>query len=555
MVGRWLEAAGGVAGGLAIFLFGLEILTDGLQRVAGSRLRYWLGVLTTNRFRGVLSGTAVTALIQSSSLTTVMVVGFVTAGLLTLPQAVGVILGANLGTTITAQLIAFPVVRMAYVIVSVGFILRLVRRREHLHHAGTVLLGVGLIFLGMKVMGDMTAILQDSAVFRDWMAGLDHRLLGLLVGAVITAVVQSSTATTGVSIMLAQQGAISLEAGIALVLGATLGTCATALLAAIGRPTVAVRAAAAHIVIKVVGVGLWIGFIPELAWLAAGSAASLPRQLANAHTLFHVSVTAVLIWFAGPLVALITRLVPARPETKEVPISLHLDPLFLGTPDLALAQAGRELLRLGDAVRTMMAAANQALLHGNAALLATIRHEDGRVDALHRAIISFLREIARREPSSPAIHRRLARTTAIANALESLGDLIEKIQLPLAEKLAQRHLTVNAETAAKLECLLADVAVDLDAALTCMRDGDRTGAASLLQEQRLLMELAAEAQRRIATRLVSDDPDRIELFRLESDIVESARLCHHYVRRLAQVVIDGLAAREVVIAPPAAPRP
>ncbi len=258
----------GLCGGLALFLYGMHELSDGLQAAAGERMKALLGKVTSNRFVAALTGAIVTAVIQSSSVTTVLVVGFVSAGLMSLTQSVGVIMGANVGTTITAQLVAFQVTQLAWLMVAVGFALASLSRRDQFRHSGTMLLGLGLLFLGLDQMSSATSPLQTYPLFLQLLRTLNHPVSGILIGAVFTALVQSSSATTGVVVMLASQGFLSLEAGIALAIGANIGTCVTAVVAAIGKPVDAVRVAVVHVLFNVLGALLWVGFIDQLADLA-----------------------------------------------------------------------------------------------------------------------------------------------------------------------------------------------------------------------------------------------------------------------------------------------
>ena len=226
----------GLLGGLAIFLFGLEQLTDMLKATAGDRMRNVLAQVTTNRFKAALAGGFTTAVIQSSSVTTVLVVGFVSAGLMSVQQSIGVIMGAEIGTTVTAQIIAFRVTEYALVAVICGFVLQFFFKDARTRRYGTMILGLGLVFFGMNLMGDATRPLRDYQPFIDLLAQMDNAVLTVLLSAGFTALIQSSSATTGVIIVLGSQGLISLEQGIALVFGANIGTCVTALLASIGKP-------------------------------------------------------------------------------------------------------------------------------------------------------------------------------------------------------------------------------------------------------------------------------------------------------------------------------
>ena len=318
-----------LGGGLALFLYGMSKMTEALRTVAGGGMKTLLARLTTNRFTAALAGIIITAVVQSSSVTTVLVVGFISAGLLTLSQSIGVILGASVGTTVTAQIVAFKVTKYALVLIGIGFLLELTARSEKVKHYGILLMGLGLIFFGMELMSQATYPLRTYAPFIELMQSLKNPLLGILIGTVFTAIVQSSSATTGVVIVLAGQGFISLNAGIALVFGANVGTCITALLATIGKPREAIRAAVVHVVYKTTGVLIWLPFIAQLAATVtsispsapelegtARLAAESPRQIANAHTLFNVANLLLFIWFTPLLAKIARRVVPDRPEPE-----------------------------------------------------------------------------------------------------------------------------------------------------------------------------------------------------------------------------------------------
>ncbi|MCP4040832.1 MAG: Na/Pi cotransporter family protein, partial [Gammaproteobacteria bacterium] len=227
---KWGQMAMTLFGGLAIFLYGMELMTDSLKAVAGDRMKTILEKLTTNRFAGVVTGAGVTAVVQSSSVTTVIVVGFVTAGLMNLSQAIGVIFGANIGTTITAQIVAFKVTKYALLMVSVGFLMMMVSKKEHIKHWGAMLMGLGFVFFGMSVMSGAMKPLRSYQPFLDMMTQMENPLIGILIAAAFTGLIQSSSATTGIVIVMATEGLVTLPAGIALAFGANVGTCVTAML-------------------------------------------------------------------------------------------------------------------------------------------------------------------------------------------------------------------------------------------------------------------------------------------------------------------------------------
>ena len=314
-----------LTGGLALFLFGMDQMGEALRLVAGDKMRQILGKLTTNRVMGLVTGAVVTAIIQSSSVTTVMLVGFVTANLMSLSQAIGVILGADIGTTITAQIVAFPIKKYALLLVAVGFLMTFTSKKEDVRQYGALIMGLGMIFFGMAVMSGAMKPLRSHQPFIDLMQNVSNPLVGILISTAFTALVQSSSATMGIVIVLASQGLISLEGGIALALGANIGTCATAGLAAIGKPREAVRVAVAHVAFKIVGVLLIVWFIPPFADLVRGVspasehlagmdrlAADTPRQVANAHTLFNVGIAFLFLPFAGVFARFSEWVVPDR---------------------------------------------------------------------------------------------------------------------------------------------------------------------------------------------------------------------------------------------------
>ncbi len=289
----WFQLGMGLFGGLALFLAGLDMLSDGLKKAAGETLKTLLSRLTTNRFMGTITGAFVTGVLNSSSVTTVLVVSFITAGTMTLSQSVGVIMGANIGSTVTAQLLAFNLSAYALLPVAIGFFMTFTGKQEKIKYYGMMLMGIALVFFGMGIMSDAMVPLRSYEPFIEFLKTMESPLIGLLAGALFTGLVQSSAATVGIAIAMASEGLLSLPAGIALALGANIGTCVTVMLAALGKPVEAVRAAIVHIMFNVLGALLWIMFIPQLAEIAvmlspgaastASAAELVPRQIANAN--------------------------------------------------------------------------------------------------------------------------------------------------------------------------------------------------------------------------------------------------------------------------------
>ncbi len=537
-----------LGGGLALFLFGMRQMTESLKTVAGTGMKNLLARLTANRFTAALAGAIITAVIQSSSVTTVLVVGFVSAGLLNLSQSIGVILGANVGTTITAQIIAFKVYQYGLLMIAAGFFTEILARREYLRQWGAALMGLGLIFFGMELMSIGTNPLREWPPFINMMQGIENPLLSVAIGAAFTAIVQSSSATTGIVIVLASQGIISLDTGIGLIFGSNIGTCITAFISAVGRPREAMQAAWAHVIFNVTGVLLWVFFIPQFADLVrsispvsqaiqgmAGNAADTARQIANAHTIFNVANLLLFIGFTGPLSRLVTRIVPERPKPIGIQ-PLYLDDIYLEQPAMALDQVRRELVRLGGLVRDMLAHSLHVTASGTEDEVARLERADDDVDTLYRESIRYLGKLSQgnlvqKQP------QQLSDFVGIANYLENVGDVIEKDLLAVARKRLRNGTTISPSTSAKLKPLDETVFEAFDKALTSLATSDRDDAVEAIESKQIVNDLAQEATAHLAKRLVANEPGRLEAFHIETEIIESYRRINVYSRRIAKLCL------------------
>ncbi len=527
----------GLLGGLAIFLLGMEQMTEALKVVAGDRLRGILLRLTKNRFVGMATGAGITAVIQSSSVTTVLVVGFITSGLMSFEQSLGVILGANIGTTITAQIVAFKVTSYALLAVAIGFGVTFLSKDGAKRAMGSALLGLGLVFLGMTMMGDAMSPLRSSERFLDAMVSLENPLLGVAVGALFTALVQSSSATTGIVIVLAQQGLITLDTGIALILGANVGTSITAILAALGKPREAMRAATAHTLFNVGGVVVWIPLVGVLAWAVSSLGGGTAREIANAHTVFNVVNAALAVGFIPQLARLVQRLVPDRPEGVEAAIrARYLDKTLLRTPTLALDRARLELLRMADRVRAMLADILPAVLYGTRWALQEIESRDDEVDALHGHIIGYLGEISQTRLSESSTEELIGLIEA-TNDLEAIGDLIETNLVNLGLQRIEQGLTVSPATREVLTGLHAAVSEALDLAMLALtqKNVDAGRRASKMKKHISSLERAASLHQ--TERLMADAPDRIATYRLEVDVIAVLKRVYYFARRIARLSV------------------
>jgi len=540
----------GLFGGLALFLYGMDMMADALKAVAGERMKDILAKLTTNRFMGAVTGAFVTAVINSSSVTTVLLVGFITAGLMSLSQSIGVIMGANIGSTVTAQLIAFKVSEAALLMIGVGFVMLFVSRIERIRQYGGMLMGLGLVFLGMGIMSETMAPLRTYEPFLTVMAHLQQAWIGILVGTVFTALIQSSAATTGIVIVLASQGLINLPTGIAVAFGANIGTCATALLAAIGKPREAVRAALAHVLFNVAGVLLFVGLIDQLAqvveWISptypdlsgnARQAAEVPRQIANAHTLFNVTNTVVFIWFTGQFARVVEWLVPDRPLGEEALVvrPKYLDEELLATPSLALDRARLEVLHMGELVQDMMSRILPAILMGSKETLRSVERMDDDVDTLHGHIIIYLGKISRLALTEHQTQELMGLMEAV-NDLENIGDVIETNLVVLGRERIDQGVSISQPTREVLAGLHSAVTKAVMSAVQAVSQKNELAGRSVTAMKQEISRIADSAAAHEAQRLVAAEPNRIPAYAIEIDIIEKLKRIYYFAKRMAKTV-------------------
>jgi phosphate:Na+ symporter len=423
----WSAVFLGLLGGLALFLIGMDQMTDALKALAGHRLQRILRRLSGNRVSGAITGTVTTAALQSSSITTVLTVGLVSAQMLSVTQAASVIIGANLGTTITAQIIALNVSELSLGLIAVGALLWLFVSNRTWKTSGQALAALGLVFLGLKVMGDAMLPLASYQPVIDLLSGSTNPLIALAAGAVVTALIQSSSATTGVVIAISAAGLIDLPTGVAIILGANIGTCVTALLAAIGKGRLALRTAVIHVLVNLIGALFWLVFLRFLVdivqWINP-SEVTTPRQLANAHTLFNVFNTIVFLLLLTPLVALATRLVPDRRSEPLPGPGDFLDVSAVGTAALGLPAAAKETAQMGVRTKQFF---DEAYANALDAPVSQAMSDDElearkqRLRAQHRAIVGYLAELSH-SARDDVQSRRLLATMSEADELAHLAD-------------------------------------------------------------------------------------------------------------------------------------
>lgn len=535
----------GLFGGLAIFLFGMDLMTSALKRAAGDYMKEILGRLTRNRLMGVSVGALVTGIVNSSSVTTVILVGFISAGLLSMAQSISVIMGANIGSTVTAQILAFKVTQFALPMITVGFAIAALANHSVWHEYGRVLLGFGLVFFGMGLMSDSMAPLRSYPPFIDFIASLSNRYVAILAGALFTAVIQSSAATTGVVIVLAGQGLMSLETAIALALGANIGTCATAGLAVIGKPREAMRAALVHVLFNIAGVLVWIQLIPQLAVLArlvSPSAdtlsAAMPRQIANAHTIFNVANTLLFIGFTTQIARFVEWLVPDRPlSDQELLPPRFLDTSLLSTPSIALDNARFEIGRLGEYIHDMLQKALPAAVSRSLRDLDALAEMDKAADDLHREVITYLGKISLTSLSSEQA-KILMQLAEVANDLEHIGDRIATDIVTSARKRIEARAQFQTIAIKPIMRLHAEVAAALHDGVKSVVDNDDELAAKVRAMKREFGSIAQQIELESVKRLATEPKSGLTSYIREVELIEILDGIFKLARRIARSQLE-----------------
>lgn len=416
-------------GGLALFLYGMQMMSTGLEAAAGNRMKSILEKLTSNRVKGVLFGAAITAVIQSSSATTVMVVGFVNSGLMTLKQAVWVIMGANIGTTITGQLIALDTGAIAplFAIAGVGAIMFI--KSEKVHHISSIFAGLGILFMGMDMMGAAMSPLKESEAFISLMTKFDNPLLGILVGALFTAVIQSSSASVGILQALASTGMIPLSSAVFVLFGQNIGTCITAVLASIGMKVNAKRTTVIHLLFNIIGTVLFTVIClvtPYVTWIEAMTPGDPVAQIANAHTVFNIVTTLLLLPFGTHMANIAVRILPDSKKADDEDLRLKYIRPFessyaIGHSAVAVSQVRDEVNRMRDMVAKNISDSFDSLVQYDEKLRKKVSEREEYIDFLNKGISEYIVSLMASEMNM-SDSRKINGYYAIISNLERIGD-------------------------------------------------------------------------------------------------------------------------------------
>ncbi len=431
----------GLIGGLGLFIYGMNLMGDGLQNVAGEKVKVFFEKVTSNPVKGVLTGVVVTGVIQSSSATTVMVVGFVNAGLMTLTQAAGVIMGANIGTTVTGQLVAFNVTAGAPLFVGVGTAIVLFAKKKKTKEIGNIILGFGILFMGMDIMKGAMSPLGKSEAFKSLTLSLSHNVfLGIVVGMGMTAIVQSSSATIGILIALSSNGVLPLSAALPILFGDNIGTCVTALLASIGASKNARKAALFHLTFNVIGTVIFafilVPLTPFVRVITNLTPGDVGRQIANAHTVFNLLNTFIQIWFIKYIVAFVNKMIPGSdPYEKMAP--KYIDERLLENPTIAINQTIKEVVRMANKAKENLQLSIDAFEKNDLELVSKVYENEKLINILNKSITTYLVKLNNLKLSDKQLNL-VGSMFHVVNDIERIGDHAENIIDLTSEKIEKR---------------------------------------------------------------------------------------------------------------------
>ena len=493
----------GLLGGLAVFIYGMNLMSESLQKAAGEKMKSILALLTKNRIMGVIAGALVTAVLQSSSATTVMAIGFVSAGLMSLPQAISIIFGANIGTTMTAQIIAFKITDYIYAFIFVGFILTFVCKSERIKSIGQTIFAFGLLFLGIETMGDVMKPLASSPVFTDLIGKVSGiPVLGLLLGTAMTLVVQSSSATIAVlQNFAAQPGAdgvtsiLGLVGAIPILLGDNIGTTITALLASLGQSRDAKRTAIAHTIFNLSGSLVFIWFVKPYAALIQAISPKGPevevisRQIANAHTLFNLTMTVVWVCLLGLMVKIVMWLIPDAKDAKVNPLQpAFLDKKVIGQPTVALKLVAKEVLHCSGMVKNMLKDLAGLSKSEDPALVGKIKEQGQTLHSLMEAINDYLAELFSAGVLTELQATQTAKLMHVCGDVERMGELAADLTDVIAGKMELKY-SFSEEAMEDLRKSLNQISKMYGDAMRALEQGEPEEPEKLIRRREKVMDL------------------------------------------------------------------
>lgn len=527
-------------GGLGLFLFGMHAMSEGMQQSAGERLRSILENVTRNRIVGAGIGTLVTTIIQSSSATSVMLVSFVNANLLQFRQTIPVLLGAAIGTTITAQMIAFKITEYSLLLVAAGFFLQAFSKKEKLKSVGYALFGFGILFFGLEIMSDAMAPLRDFDPFIALLLRLESPLVGILAGAAFTALIQSSSAFIGIMIVLASQGLLSLDASIPLLLGSNLGTPVTAILASLKSSTEAKKVAIAFVFVKLISVLIFAGWTVQLGKLLMQFTpdAPLPRLIANAHTLINGVLMLVVLPFTPQVARFIDWVAGRQKVSAEKAFrTLYLDPVMTATPSLALNLAKQEILRMGMIVRTMFSEIQIPFLEKDPSSLGDIYIHEQEVNFLSDSIKSYFMKINRENMNSRQVSESFQLLYSL-NEFEKIADIISGSLASRAERWSLKDYDFSDQGKTELRQFHEKIEKQLKRALIVFEEANLQAAATMKAKHKEYRLLSRELEKQHYDRILEGMTESIESSKTHLEILALYSSIDSHATNIARSALD-----------------
>jgi phosphate:Na+ symporter len=527
-----------LSGGLAIFLLGLNFLKEAIQHFAGERLRLVIQQFTSNRLLGLFWGAIFTVVLQSSTAMTVMLVGLTQSGLISLFQAMPILLGADIGTTITVQLISFRLDRFALLLVAIGFGLFFFGKRYRNKFLGQFILGFGLIFYGIRVLILSSEPLNNSQLFALILRYFgENQFVCLLFSTVITALIHSSAATLGIVISLAISGNMTLEVAIPFIYGANIGTCFTALLAGIGSNADGKRTAAAHIIFKIIGVALFYPLSVYFAEVVRMTDTNIARQIANAHTMFNISIALLLLPFSKVSAGFLKRFFVDSEREAEEFAPKYLDRTALGTPALALGYASRELMRMSAIVESMLKDTIRVFVEHDMDLLEDIQKRDDKVDILEREIKLYVVNIDRSFFTKEQTKQEFD-IISFASDLENVGDLINRTILEMARKMIKMGYRFSEDGVREITEFHKDVMEGYRLAITAFDTDSEELARQAIRHKEKLVEKEKELKEAHIQRLHLGLKESINTSSIHLELLSHLRRANSITTRIAYAILE-----------------
>src|SRR6056297_65072 len=540
----------GLVGGLGLFLLGMSMMSDGMQNAAGDKMRAILSQLTNNRFIAIGVGSFITMIVQSSSATTVMLVSFVQSKLMKFRQTIGVILGAGIGTTITAQLIAFKLTDYSLLMIGVGFIFNTFFNHALIKNIGKTILGFGILFFGMHIMSDSMSPLRSFSPFLDLLISFENPLLGILVGLLFTALIQSSAAFIGIMIIFATQGFLTLEASIPLLLGANIGTAVTAVLASLKTNREAKQVALAHTLFKVFGVLVFLFWIPQFADIVRvisppsadvsdnfGSMGDvMPRQIAHAHTVFNIVLTLLVVPVTDKFAWLIEKMLPLKPDEKPAFKTHYLDQGMLKSSSLALNLAKQEVIRMGRLTQDMTSDINIPFLIKGEEILENIRENEEEINFLRDEVNNYILKITKENINEDRINEAFQLLYTVKE-FEQMADIISTNLIPKAKRWCERDYEFSEEGKKEIVDYHTRTQKQLSRAIEVFAEVNLEKAKAMKQKYKQYRNMEFDLEKQHFERLRDDVEQSVASSKTHVELMTNLRAINGHATNIARILL------------------